>query len=108
VRAIKLTAARGFLVALHDATRRRSDVGLAGGVLIRTAVREVSPRPRRDRVRVMNLDEAIPSHGGAGAERRRGLSRSPGPGPSQYVEDLLGTLAPETMNFESIKKHGTP
>jgi DNA gyrase subunit A len=59
VRAIKLTAARGFLVAAFM-TRLDDEVMLAstGGVLIRTAVREVSSQGRdATGVRVMNLDE---------------------------------------------------
>ena len=59
VRAIKLTAARGFVVAASMATLR-DEVLLAstGGVLIRTAVREISSQGRdATGVRVMNLDE---------------------------------------------------
>ncbi len=59
VRAIKLTAARGFVVAAFM-TRLDDEVMLAssGGVLIRTAVREVSSQGRdATGVRVMNLDE---------------------------------------------------
>jgi DNA gyrase subunit A len=59
VRAIKLTAARGFVVAafmvyLDDEVLLAS----TGGVLIRTSVREVSSQGRdATGVRVMNLDE---------------------------------------------------
>jgi len=59
VRAIKLTAARGFVVAAFM-VRLSDDILLAssGGVLIRTAVREVSSQGRdATGVRVMNLDE---------------------------------------------------
>ncbi len=59
VRAIKLTAARGFVVAAFM-VRLDDEVLLAstGGVLIRTAVREVSSQGRdATGVRVMNLDE---------------------------------------------------
>jgi DNA gyrase subunit A len=59
VRAIKLTAARGFvaaafMVALNDEVLLAS----TGGVMIRTAVREISSQGRdASGVRVMNLDE---------------------------------------------------
>ena len=59
VRAIKLTAARGFVVAatmasLHDEVLLAS----SGGVLIRTPVREISSQGRdATGVRVMNLDD---------------------------------------------------
>ncbi|HEV3188716.1 MAG TPA: DNA gyrase subunit A [Acidimicrobiales bacterium] len=59
VRAIKLTAARGFVVAAFM-VHLDDEVLLAssGGVLIRTAVREVSSQGRdATGVRVMNLDE---------------------------------------------------
>lgn len=59
VRAIKLTAARGFVVAAFM-VRLDDEVLLAssGGVMIRTAVREVSSQGRdATGVRVMNLDE---------------------------------------------------
>ncbi len=59
VRAIKLTAARGFVVEAFM-VRLDDEVLLvsSGGVLIRTAVREVSSQGRdATGVRVMNLDE---------------------------------------------------
>ena len=59
VRAIKLTAARGFVAAAFMAGIN-DEVLLAstGGVLIRTAVREISSQGRdASGVRVMNLDE---------------------------------------------------
>lgn len=59
VRAIKLTAARGFVVASFM-VRLDDELLLAssGGVLIRTAAREVSSQGRdATGVRVMNLDE---------------------------------------------------
>jgi DNA gyrase subunit A len=59
VRAIRLTAARGFVVAAFMAALD-DEVLLAssGGVLIRTPVREVSSQGRdATGVRVMNLDE---------------------------------------------------
>ncbi|MBW4076927.1 MAG: DNA gyrase subunit A [Acidobacteria bacterium] len=59
VRAIRLTAARGFLVAAFM-VHLDDEILLAssGGVLIRTAVREVSSQGRdATGVRVMNLDE---------------------------------------------------
>jgi DNA gyrase subunit A len=59
VRAIRLTAARGFVVAAFM-VHLDDEVLLAstGGVLIRTAVREVSSQGRdATGVRVMNLDE---------------------------------------------------
>ncbi len=59
VRAIKLTAARGFVVASFM-VRLSDEILLAssGGVLIRTAVREVSSQGRdATGVRVMNLDD---------------------------------------------------
>jgi len=59
VRAIKLTAARGFVVSALMVTIK-DEVLLAstGGVMIRTAVREISSQGRdATGVRVMNLDE---------------------------------------------------
>jgi DNA gyrase subunit A len=59
VRAIKLTAARGFVAAALMVTIN-DEVLLAstGGVMIRTATREVSSQGRdATGVRVMNLDE---------------------------------------------------
>jgi len=59
VRAIKLSAARGFVVAAFM-VHLTDEILLAssGGVLIRTAVREVSSQGRdATGVRVMNLDE---------------------------------------------------
>jgi DNA gyrase subunit A len=59
VRAIKLTAARGFVVAAFM-VRLADEVLLAssGGVLIRTAAKEISSQGRdATGVRVMNLDE---------------------------------------------------
>jgi DNA gyrase/topoisomerase IV subunit A len=114
VRAIKLTAARGFVVAAFM-TRLDDEVMLAstGGVLIRTPVREVSSQGRdATGVRVMNLDEGhsvataalVPTEDDVDS-----LGGSTGPGPLHDVQDLLSALsAPETMNFESIKKLGTP
>ncbi len=59
VRAIKLTAARGFVVAAFMAgLGDELLLASSGGVLIRTAVREVSSQGRdATGVRVMNLDE---------------------------------------------------
>ena len=114
VRAIKLTAARGFVVAAFM-VRLDDEVLLAstGGVLIRTPVREVSSQGRdATGVRVMNLDEGhsvaavalVPSRG------RRGLGARATPRlGAEHVEDRLGALgAGRPRAGGRATKAGTP